>query len=484
VGVGVRPVGVGVRPVAVLAAEVQGLVARFDPELVGARDCLDLVGVLSDLERSVSAGLALAARRVAQTNLWERNGHRSAAHWLAATTKTSVGDAVRLLETAEVAVKAPQTMEALRAGELSTRQAHAIGKAEAADPDAGAELVKRATENTHVSVREIEQDSARIVHAASGETEAEKAEKIRRNRSFRAGSNGDGSSWAHIYGPTAELARLDAAIKPILNDIFQDAREQARRESRDAYAFDALMALTDRRTPARPADTANRDAGDIDRGDGNRSRSRTSRPGRAGRSGRARGAFDAGKDRWRFAEVIFRVDFAAYQRGELAPGEVCEIAGHGPVPLTTIADAVDGGAFVAALSMNGTQIDKVIHHGRRPTALQRTALKWDTGGTCVVEGCTNAVRLEHEHVKDWAATKITRLRDLAAPCKGCHDLKTYKGYRFGPRLPNGKRRLVPPRHPDHAPPDGTVPPDDPPGIRSPPAADDGPPAQGDLFDTG
>ena len=62
------------------------------------------------------------------------------------------------------------------------------------------------------------------------------------------GSNGDGSSWAHITGPTAEVARLEAAIKPLLNDIFIDAREQGRRESRDAYAFDALMALTDRAT--------------------------------------------------------------------------------------------------------------------------------------------------------------------------------------------------------------------------------------------
>jgi hypothetical protein len=117
-----------------------------------------------------------------------------------------------------------------------------------------------------------------------------------------------------------------------------------------------------------------------------------------------------------------------------------------------VADAIDGGAFVAALSMNGTQIDKVIHHGRRPTALQRTALKWDTGGTCVVEGCTNALRTEIDHVDPWASSKVTQLKDLAGPCKHCHDLKTHNGHTLSPRLPNGKRRLIPPRHPHHAPP--------------------------------
>ncbi|HEY6532846.1 MAG TPA: hypothetical protein VIY72_11110, partial [Acidimicrobiales bacterium] len=85
-----RPVGVGVRPVAVLAADVQGVVAGFDAELTSARDCVDLVSVFSDLEHAASAGLALAARRVAQTNLWEHQGHRTSAHWLAAKTGMTV----------------------------------------------------------------------------------------------------------------------------------------------------------------------------------------------------------------------------------------------------------------------------------------------------------------------------------------------------------------------------------------------------------
>jgi hypothetical protein len=303
---GREPGAVGVGVVAELAAQVQAVVAGFDPELTGARDCLDLVGVFRDLEHAASAGLALAARRVAQTSLWAHHGHRTAAHWLAAKTGLSVGEAMRLLETAEVAEHAPATMEALKNGGLSIPEARAVGKAEAADPDAGAELVERAA-SEGVTVKEIETDSARIVHAASGETETQRAERIRRNRSFRVGSNGDGSSWFHGIGPTTDIARLEAALKPILDDIFQDARQQGRREPVDAYTFDALMTLTERGASASEDTRAGAASGGEQ--DALRGASRTS-------------------DRHGHAKVIVRADLAALDRGHTQPGELCEIAGH------------------------------------------------------------------------------------------------------------------------------------------------------------
>ncbi len=59
------------------------LVDGFDPELTPARDAMDLVAVFSRIEHLASAGVALAAGRVAGTDLWRHEGHRSAAHWLA-----------------------------------------------------------------------------------------------------------------------------------------------------------------------------------------------------------------------------------------------------------------------------------------------------------------------------------------------------------------------------------------------------------------
>jgi hypothetical protein len=426
-------VGVEVRPVAELAAQVQAVVAGFDPEVTGARECLDLVGGFRDLEHAASAGLALAARRVAQTSLWAHHGHRTAAHWLAAKTGRSVGEAMRLLETAEVAEHAPATMEALKNGELSIPKARAVGKAEAADPDAGAELVERAA-SEGVSVREIETDSARIVHAASGETETERAERIRRNRSFRVGSNGDGSSWFHGIGPTSDIARLEAALKPILDDIFQDARQDGRREPVDAYTFDALMTLTEAgaiggRHPGTPGggDSAaiGRDAnaaGAKEEQDALRGAGRTS-------------------DRHGHAKVIVRADLTALDRGHTQPGELCEIAGHGPVPVADVWDMIDGGAFIAGILTHGTDIIALRHLGRRPTALQRTVLEWETAGTCAVEGCTNNVRIEIDHVDPWAHTHTTEYDQLAGICVHCHRRKTHQGFNLGPRLPTGKRHL-------------------------------------------
>ncbi|HEY6531559.1 MAG TPA: HNH endonuclease signature motif containing protein, partial [Acidimicrobiales bacterium] len=168
-------------------------------------------------------------------------------------------------------------------------------------------------------------------------------------------------------------------------------------------------------------------------------------------------------DGWSFAKVIVRADLAALDRGHTEPGELCEIAGQGPIPVADAWKIIDGGAFVAGIVTDGTDVSKVRHLGRRPTVLQRTVLEWETAGTCAVEGCTNAVRTEIDHTEPWATTQVTQIGDLAALCKSCHAKKTYEGFTLGPRLPNGKRQLIPPGHPA------------PPGEQG---------AQSGLFDTG
>jgi hypothetical protein len=167
---------------------------------------------------------------------------------------------------------------------------------------------------------------------------------------------------------------------------------------------------------------------------------------------------------------------------------LCEIAGRGPIPVADAWRMIDGDAFIAAITTRGSEIDKVVHLGRKPTVLQRTALEWFSAGECSIEGCTSPAHIEIDHVADWAHTEITTLPDLASPCGHHHDLKTHNGYTFGPLLPSGKRKLIPP--------DGT----DPPGDTDPPELtllhgepDPGhrpdvtsreEPSQGDLFDTG
>ncbi|HEY6531462.1 MAG TPA: HNH endonuclease signature motif containing protein, partial [Acidimicrobiales bacterium] len=203
------------------------------------------------------------------------------------------------------------------------------------------------------------------------------------------------------------------------NDIFQDARQEGRREPVDAYTFDALMVLADRPHPA-PTDTTTETPTTNGTNDG---------------------------ENWRFAKVIVRADLAALDRGATGPGELCEIAGQCPIPVAEAWKIIDGGAFVAGILTRGTQIDRVIHYGRHPTVLQRTVLEWETAGTCAVQGCTNAVRTEIDHTEPWATTHVTHIEHLAALCRSCHAKKTYEGFTLGPRLPNGKRKLIPPGQP-------------------------------------
>ena len=152
-------------------------------------------------------------------------------------------------------------------------------------------------------------------------------------------------------------------------------------------------------------------------------------------------------------KVIVRVDHTALIRGEVESGEVCEIAGLGPVDIATVRDWVEGDAFKAAIVTEGVDICSIVHLGRQPIELQRTALQWHSAGGCAIEGCTSTKRLEIDHVQEWSTTGRTTLDELARVCGHHHDLKTHNGYRFGPLGTNGKRPLIAPDALPGAPPD-------------------------------
>ncbi|MGH9036678.1 MAG: DUF222 domain-containing protein, partial [Acidimicrobiia bacterium] len=103
--------------------ELLGLaLAELRPECLGGADAGRLVDLLARAESMCAAGKALVARRVEETNAWRREGFKSAAHWVAAHTGESVGQAVNTLETARRLEDLPATTEAFRAGTLSETQ--------------------------------------------------------------------------------------------------------------------------------------------------------------------------------------------------------------------------------------------------------------------------------------------------------------------------------------------------------------------------
>ena len=148
------------------------------------------------------------------------------------------------------------------------------------------------------------------------------------------------------------------------------------------------------------------------------------------------------------AKIIVRIDHAALLRGRAIDGEVCEIAGVGPVPVSVV-DEWMGDAFVAAVLTKGTDVTKVVHLGRKFTAEQRTAMQW-RDPTCSRRGCANTLRLEYDHFEDWATTHTTRVEAGKRFCSGCHRLKTI-GWEALPPGEDGKCEFLPPDHPDHIP---------------------------------
>ena len=84
-----------------------------------------------------------------------------------------------------------------------------------------------------------------------------------------------------------------------------------------------------------------------------------------------------------------------------APGETCELAGYGPIPLSVAHDLIQtGDPFVAVILTKGQALVGVAHLGRQPTAHQQSALEW-LYPTCAVKGCPNRARLERDHEIDW-----------------------------------------------------------------------------------
>ena len=101
-----------------------------------------------------------------------------------------------------------------------------------------------------------------------------------------------------------------------VDELFKNARAEDRKESREAYAFDAFIELADRAS-------------------GERTTKKTSP---------------------RFMALI-RADIEALQRGSVEGDEICEIAGLGPIPATVARDLL-GDAILKLVLTKGVDVAK------------------------------------------------------------------------------------------------------------------------------
>jgi hypothetical protein len=141
--------------------------------------------------------------------------------------------------------------------------------------------------------------------------------------------------------------------------------------------------------------------------------------------------------------VHILTDHAALVRGEVCPGETCEIPGIGPVNAAWVR-AVLGQAFLTAVIKKGRDITTVAHFGRHVPAELATAMIVG-GRECDVVGCHGRGYLERDHSEvDYAKGGPTAWWNLIWLCSVHHRRKT-SGWILGPRDPhNGRRTLEPP----------------------------------------
>ena len=387
-----------------LEAAMATFACAFDPALVSAAVAEGVMERAARIEHAAATVKALAAARMAETELWEVGGDRSPAHMLAKRTGQTVAEAARALEGARRLAEHPKTEAAARRGELSPAQAAAITDAAGVDPGAEEDLLALAQ---RASLGELRDEAAR--RKAAAEDQAERHRRICAERHLRSWTGPDGAWRLAAAGPPEAGARFMAALGPLVDAAFKAARAQGRAEPTEAYGFDALMALGEGGEATAP---------------------RTRRGGGT--------------------KVVVRGDFEALLRGQPVTGEVCEIAGYGPVPVSVVGDLLaQGDTFLAAVITRGRAVTGVAHLGRRPTAAQETGLQW-LYPTCAVEGC-GAFAREWDHRQDWAATHRTSFEGMDGYCHHHHAKKTYDGWALVDGV--GKRAFVAPgdpRHPRHA----------------------------------
>ncbi|MBV8951002.1 MAG: hypothetical protein JOZ99_09010 [Actinobacteria bacterium] len=225
----------------------------------------------------------------------------------------------------------------------------------------------------------------------------------RRRRQLRTWRDAEGGWNLTARGTVGDGARVEAARNPLIDAAYATARAAQRHEPREAYAFDALVALTQR--PDSPDSSM-------------RPTPRTT--------------------------TIVRVDLDALTRGRVHDDEVCDIRGIGPIPVATARQLL-GQSILKLVITKGTEVLNVTHLGRGPNTAQHIALLW-SAPTCTVEGCCRT-RVENDHREPFAKTKHTRLDELDPLCQHHHDQKTNRRWELVHGV--GKRAMVPPDDPRH-----------------------------------
>ena len=445
---------------------------QFDARTLTVAQANEVVRLCARIEASAASTKALAAARSAETSSWQPAGYRSASEQLADQAGMSPAAAKRALETGRRLADQPEVAAAALAGDLSLEQATAISDGVAADPAKAGELIDKAQ---HSSLPELNEEVAKVKAARSDQDQLRRDRQAK--RSLRRWTDRDGALQTHLYGHPEDGATLWRMLDPIRRRLNMMRRQSgATNEPLDALDYDALMTMAaiangkeaelglaelvelglfpqlDRSglagRPAPPPPTAVADPelfsvvdpADLGTADVDQARTAAATP--ASPQGR-RPKKLAGSP----LRVMIRVDLDALLRGVALEGELCEIAGYGPVPVAVVEDLLaTENPFIIGILTKAQALVGVYHHGRHPNAYQRSGLDF-LYPTCAAEGCSSRDGLQYDHRHDYAKTHFTAFDLLDRLCRHHHGKKTRDGWALVEG--NGKRAFVPPDDPRH-----------------------------------
>ena len=409
-------------------------------------ECVSALRELGAIRRIVDVLCADACARIDAERAFRGRGDRSTSETASKALRSSRGAAADLLAAANAAQYDERIDAAQRRGELDTRSTAMIGATAAKAPEAVPELLDAAQRGP----RALREACARA--RADAEDAAERARRQHAARELHIDTDDDGM----IRGRFRVAPEIGGQIKALIDAGVQRrfrANRSGPHEPHHAYAADELTELVLAHAPRRDASENAVDGADDAHASQSTGPERRVSPNLNDLLGADhpepectcanRAARRASHRRSRVAATVHVViDHAALIRGDVLPGERCEIPGVGRVSVEWVRDLL-GDAFLTAIIKDGTDIKTVAHFGRHINAKLRTALMVQ-GRECDIEGCGARGYLEIDHAHDHAKRGPTSLCNLGWLCPHHHRLKT-TGWRLGPRDPlTGKRHLTPP----------------------------------------
>ena len=369
-----------------IVIQLREVSSRINVEAFDGKAAAELVGIGDEIRRCGDSLRTVAVGQVERTNGWKGEGAKNISEWLAAETDCAQYEAQSVVMLANQLQNLPTTQAALLSGTLSNAQAVEVARGAIVNPNTETQLLRLAT---YATVRDLRDASGRVVAAATDE--AARHKQIHKSRFLKSWRDPDGAFIIKGRMTVANGALVMAALKPIQDEIFKAARTSGDHERPEAYAADALMALCEKATTKQISTSA----------------TKTTRPN---------------------AVINIRVDIDALKRGHTEHGEVCEIAGVGPIPVATATEYL-GEAFLKLLVIDGVDIKTIAHMGRAIPAPLRTALE-ERDRVCQVPTCDATIGLEIDHIKPFAEGGAASLENLVRLCKRHHLQKTHDGYRL------------------------------------------------------